>query len=566
MTVERQPSSWYIVASIVCLFVAAPLTHVIEEEIVGPRLVNGTIVELGRYTFIYDAVDYLDSKSEATVLAVGSSKMREGFDGGLLDKESAARGVIYANLGVAADVPYFRMTNIEAIANLQPDVVVLELGPNSLSALGTPLKQQDIDRMNAMLYNRPINLKRDFELYLDEEDTPLLNLGAKGWANSKSDMGFEAIEDALPYKQAGVEEEARWDCSNPLSNVRCVPSVESPLFPAYLEHPPQFSNAIEYYKSLGPEALAEFYGPKLDAYLATPYHQPEGTFNKNEQALEFIIDELVDEGVNVLLLGLPYNPVLENRLSPGDWDYYNTTVERFGEDARVHMLDLMWDPAFDDEALFNDFTHMSDEGERRLMQVLAPEIDALLASRGVSMVSGHTYTPIPTPTDQPTIYAAELPATGTVHVNLSKPNKITSGYGLFNGHTWEVDPQSGWVTSTPEADVSQNGVSGSPQIEYCMNSTTSTTYWVWLLLYPSGGRSDSVYVGLDGELLDVGRRGVQSWEGAQKPVWRSVGDNGNRIFFSSSGEAACLNIWVREDGVVIRDIVITTDEHLVMEA
>ena len=171
MTVERQPSSWYIVASIVCLFVAAPLTHVIEEEIVGPRLVNGTIVELGRYTFIYDAVDYLDSKSEATVLAVGSSKMREGFDGGLLDKESAARGVIYANLGVAADVPYFRMTNIEAIANLQPDVVVLELGPNSLSALETPLKQQDIDRMNAMLYNRPINLKRDFELYLDEEDT-----------------------------------------------------------------------------------------------------------------------------------------------------------------------------------------------------------------------------------------------------------------------------------------------------------------------------------------------------------------------------------------------------------
>ena len=126
MTVERQPSSWYIVASIVCLFVAAPLTHVIEEEIVGPRLVNGTIVELGRYTFIYDAVDYLDSKSEATVLAVGSSKMREGFDGGLLDKESAARGVIYANLGVAADVPYFRMTNIEAIANLQPDVVVLD--------------------------------------------------------------------------------------------------------------------------------------------------------------------------------------------------------------------------------------------------------------------------------------------------------------------------------------------------------------------------------------------------------------------------------------------------------
>ena len=27
MTVERQPSTWYVVASIVCLFVAAPLTR-----------------------------------------------------------------------------------------------------------------------------------------------------------------------------------------------------------------------------------------------------------------------------------------------------------------------------------------------------------------------------------------------------------------------------------------------------------------------------------------------------------------------------------------------------------
>ena len=566
MSAERHPSSWYLVASVVCLFVAAPLVHVIEEEVIGPRLVNGTIVELGRYTFIYDAIEYLDSRSEAKVLAVGSSKMREGFDGGLLAKESAARGVIYANLGVAADVPYFRMTNVEAITNLQPDVVILELGPNSLSALESPLKQQDIDRMNAMLYNRPLNLKSEFESYLDDEDIPLLNLGAKGWASSKSAMGFEAVDDALPMGYSSIDEEARWDCSNPLSNVRCVPNVDSPLFPAYLEHPPQFSNAIEYYKSLGPDALAEFYGQRLDAYLAKPYHQPEGVFNKNEQALEFIIDNLVASDIEVLLLGLPYNPVLEQRLNPGDWDYYNTTVDRFEGDERVHMFDLMWDPKFDDEALFNDFTHMSDEGERRLMQVLAPEIDAILATNGVPLVSGHTYAPMPRLPAVSTSIAAELPAAGTVHVNLSKPNNIVPGFGLFNGHTWEVDIESGWVTSTPEADVSQNGVLGSPHIEYCMNSTISTTYYVWILLFPSGGRSDSVYIGVDGEMLDLGRRGVQSWEGAQEPVWRSIGDNENRIHFNSTGEQTCLTIWVREDGVVIRDLMVTTDELLVMEA
>jgi len=566
MNVGRQEISWYLVAGVVCLFVAAPLAHVIEEEVVGPRLVNGTIVELGRYTFTYDAIEYLQSKSEAKVLAVGSSKIREGFDGGLLAKESAARGVVYANLGVAADVPYFRMTNIEAIASIHPDVVVLELGPNSLSALESPLSQQNLDRMNAMLYNRPLSLKSEFESFLSEEDIPLLNLGLKGWADSKSMMGFEAIEDALPFDHVSTGSEPRWDCSNPLSNPRCVPDVESHLFPAYLEYPPQFSNAIEYYKSLGPEALDEFYGEKLDSYLAKPYHQPEGTFNKNEEALEFIIDELSESNIDVLVLGLPYNPKLEQRLGLGDWDYYNATVERFEQDSRVHMLDLMWDPSFDYESMFNDYTHLSVEGERRLMEVLAPRIDAILATRGVSLISGHQYNLENPMSSSSATIAAELPVNGTVHLNLSQPNKIATGFGIFNGHTWEIDFESGWITSTPDADVSQNGVSGSPQIEYCMNSTGSTTYWVWILLYPSGGRSDSVYLGLNDEILDLGRRGVQSWEGSQKSVWRNVGDNNERILFQTGGDLTCLTIWVREDGVVIQDIVITTDASLVLEA
>ena len=29
--------------------------------------------------------------------------------------------------------------------------------------------------------------------------------------------------------------------------------------------------------------------------------------------------------------GLPYNPVLEERLEVGDWDYYNATVSKFEE-------------------------------------------------------------------------------------------------------------------------------------------------------------------------------------------------------------------------------------------
>jgi len=565
---EHREASWFLVAAIISLVTIATLSYVIEEKVIGPRLVDGTVVELGRYTFMYDAVDYLESSAEAKVIAIGSSKIREGFDGGLLAKESAARGTTFANLGVAADVPYFRMTNIEAIAELQPEVVVMELGPNSLSRLDSPLSQRDADRMNAMLYNRPIGLKDDFKDIVQSEDLPLLQIGPTGRMLSKSTFGFEAFDDALSYGPEVGEDARWWDCSDVLSNVRCVPNVESELFPSYLEYPPQFDNAIERYKAAGPETMAAFYGEKLDAYLAQPSHHPEGVVNKNEQALEFIIDELHDAGVEILLLGLPYNPVLESRLKAGDWDYYNTTVERFSEDKRVHMLDLMWNSTFDDETLFNDYTHLSEAGEERLMRTIAPVVDNLLAGQGVFMLDNHVYSAIPGLADQEpeTVYAAHLPTNGTVHVNLSAPNEIIPGSGKFDGHAWKIDEDSGFLVSTPDADISQNGVLGSPRVDYCMKSETEATYWVWIYLAPPGGRSDSVYLGLDGVMIDLGTRGVQSWGETQQPIWRTAGDNGERIQFSSSVGDVCLSIWVREDGIVVRDLVLTTHEHLVMEA
>lgn len=564
---EHREASWFLVAAIITLVTVAPLNYVIEEEIVGPRLVDGTIVELGRYTFMYDAVDYLESTAEAKVIAIGSSKIREGFDGGLLAKESAARGTTFANLGVAADVPYFRMTNIEAIAEMQPEVVVMELGPNSLSRLDSPLSQRDADRMNAMLYNRPVGLKDDFRNIVHTEDLHLLQTGLTGRMLSKSTFGFEAFDDTLSPSSEVKDETRWWDCSDVLSNVRCVPDVDSSLFPSYLEYPPQFDNAIERYRTAGPETLEAFYGEKLDAYLARPSHHPEGVLNKNEQALEFIIDELHDAEVEILLLGLPYNPVLENRLAVGDWDYYNSTVERFAEDERVLMLDLMWNSTFDEEMLFNDYTHLSEAGEERLMRTIAPVVDDLLKRQGVSMMHNHVYSDMSDDEhrEPETVYAAHLPTNGTVHVNLSAPNEIIPGFGKFEGHTWEVDEDSGFLVSNPDVDVSQNNVVGSPRVDYCLKSEAEATYWVWIYLAPPGGRSDSVYLGLDGVMLDLGTRGVQSWGETQQPIWRTAGDNGERILFPSPDGDVCLTIWVREDGIIVRDLVLTTDPNYTPE-
>ena len=57
------------------------LSYAYSEQIIKPRLYDGSINELGRYSFTFDAYDYIEENSENPIIALGSSKMREIFDG-----------------------------------------------------------------------------------------------------------------------------------------------------------------------------------------------------------------------------------------------------------------------------------------------------------------------------------------------------------------------------------------------------------------------------------------------------------------------------------------------------
>lgn len=563
--IERVPShektaSWFVVSIVTALLVSVSSSSMLEQKIIQPRTFDGTLLELGRYAFIYDAIDHLSEQPDAVVLGIGSSKMREGFDGAVLEKESAATGVTYANLGVAGDVPFYRMTSIEAVSELQPEVVVLELGPNSLRAVRNPLHEIDILRMNAMLYDRPVTLDDDFRKLLSKEDAGDLNLGAQGWLSSRSNMGFKAVDDALDF---GNKEDPRlfpWECSKDAVEMGCLPEVDSSYFPEYLQHPPQFDNKIESLKITGPGALEEFYGERLDNYIAGSSHRPEGVENKNTEALEFIIQELHEANVDVLVLGLPYNPVLEERLAVGAWDYYNETVSKFEEDERVTMLDLMWDPRFDDDVFFNDFSHMSSAGEKMLMEVIAPHIDGILAQRGFVMLEDHRYSAEDVVEQGPERFPTTMPIHGTVELNLTRNGGEVAGEGVFIGSSWAID-ENGSLVSTPNADAGSNDLLGAPKVEYCLEVTHANEFWIWLQFDPPDGRSDSVYLGMNDVLLDLGPRGVQGYKTGGGPWWRNTGDNGERISVELEPGISCLNLWVREDGVVIRNIQMTTDPN-----
>ena len=562
MDTDLDFKKWWMASIISLILVLTPSSIFIEEIIIKPELHDGSIVELGRYTFVYDAIEHIEEQDTSSVISIGSSKIREAFNGEEIKKNSATRGVDFYNLGLAADLPYFRSIQIEPILDIKPELLIIEIGPNSFSQLKSPLRIQDFDRMNALLYNRPINSGDFYHNILDPNDISNLNLNWNERLISRTDASFEAFELTIGEL---VGEDEGWNCDNEISNIRCVPPPESSHFHTYLQYPPQFSNAIEYYRSLDDGSLEEFYGTRLDNYLSTPNHQPEGIYNKNHRSLDFIINLTIDSGTDVLLLGLPYNPILKERLEPNAWQYYNESIETYSLREEITVLDLMWDPLLSSEEYFNDYTHFSRNGERQLTRIISPVIDDILAQREVSLLPNFEYleTWSLENTFEP-IISGNVSKLSPSFLNLSQPTNIFSGRSDWSGSTWELETNELMKTifrSSPNNDISSNEIFDSPQIDYCFNVNETYDYYLWLEMNPPDGRSDSIYVGLDGELLPFGRRGIQSFEADGGIRWRDGGDNGERLIVTLTQGIHCLNFWVREDGIEIHSVLFVVDEE-----
>ena len=66
-----------LISSVVVLLITIlVLSQTVTNIIIKPRLYDGTINELGRYSFTFDAYEYISENSDDAIIAIGSSKMK----------------------------------------------------------------------------------------------------------------------------------------------------------------------------------------------------------------------------------------------------------------------------------------------------------------------------------------------------------------------------------------------------------------------------------------------------------------------------------------------------------
>jgi len=102
-----------------------------------------------------------------------------------------------------------------------------------------------------------------------------------------------------------------------------------------------------------------------------------------------------------------------------------------------------------------------------------------------------------------------------------------------------------------------NYAARSPRLDFVINFEKTGPHYVWILGYGPDGNSDSCHVGLDGEEITTSET-MSGWDGDLQ--WSGNQMNGPQSFFEVTDAGVhTVNIWMREDGMAIDKLVLTTN-------
>src|SRR5688572_16172447 len=133
-------------------------------------------------------------------------------------------------------------------------------------------------------------------------------------------------------------------------------------------------------------------------------------------------------------------------------------------------------------------------------------------------------------------------------------------------HQWQLQTGQSGYTGTgylqplPDIDALYQTpeLANSPRVDYPIYFTTPGTYTLWLRGYPANAAGDSLHVGLNGVITTVTGFGPEAWG------WSSETTSSQpfRVAVTST-ELYTVSLWLREDGLRIDQVLLTTNTNYV---
>jgi len=552
-----------LIVSVFSLFLSAMFVlSSLGPAIVTESLISTDMVSNTRYGVTFPALNSLENQDEDSVIAIGSSIIQASVDGKCISESLETDAVNVYNLGISGANPYTEILQIPALIRAEPELVLLDLGPNGLWDF-----KSDSNLEEYIQFRFTIN-----SIAMQHEDignwTDLIREEDRKWIAFTE---AERIKLTQSYSQKSFELWMQSEFSTHLDSIKFDQKAPLPGDEDWIEYLMQPSWPAPNFELKTQEEVMKYFEEKMPRKATQGVYNPKLNDTLNHKSYEYIISELTNAGIEVLLVATPHHPMVYSYLEDGQLDNFNETFERYSSYEGVKGVNMFWEEWHD--SMFRDRNHLGINGREYFCQRLAPIIDGVLEGDRISDIdsnigainltnyledscNGNDFTTI---VDEQYKF-----------IQAESYSNCVSGEGIAFQDRWKFESSSdnkgsGFLHALPE-DSSQykKEIAGS-RLDYQLEFSTEGSYYVWINMKGNSYGNDSIGISwkLQGqEYLPIEKYESFGWSSKGQWEWEPEFNREPMIINASANDDVTLSIWMTEDGVMIDEILITTDSNL----
>lgn len=364
---SRNESSFSLVAIIFTFVITSSLFN---SQIIQPMLFDSSLISQGRHSITFDAWDTISEDDGTSIVALGSSMMHYSVDGICIEEKISSDGDLFVyNLGAPGSMPYMEMIQTEAAISANPELILLEVGPNSLWDV-EEYDMSEFFELKLTIYSLTMELGYggEWEEILRKSEKEMLDYGIENRLSSESKFANDAVEELL--RRILVNETS---APSPTSYAS-VPHPNSNGWHDYLRTPKWLFSKLEL---MDEEERSEWENVTVVNKIKYGVNNPLHNGTLNHAALEYMVSRFSESGIEVVLVSPPFHPLLIAELEEGQYDGHNSTLSRLSEYDGVHIMNLIWEDfwSYDD---FYDDNHLDRDGRKTFCQEVGPRISEIL--------------------------------------------------------------------------------------------------------------------------------------------------------------------------------------------
>ena len=353
-------------------FVFFILSTLISSQAIQPLLLDASLIRTGRYALTFDAWDTIEDDNVRSVVGIGSSMLQYSLNGTCIEQELQDEKTYVYNLAIPGSMPYLEMIQTEAAVQASPELILLELGPNSLWSVDDYSNAALMDYFELRLAVMSISLETrhegDWVNILRDSEREILDLGITDKFRSDAIYADDAIEEIL--RRVILDQS-----SAPRSvSAAYVPHPTEETWHEYLRTQNWLYSKLELMSS---EGRSNWENTTVPNSILKGVNNPEANGTRNHEALEYMVSRFSETGIKVALISPPLHPFLVGMLEPGQYDGHNQTLSDLESYPGVRVVNLVWEDYWQDDDFF-DHNHLDRHGRQTFCSAVSPIINEIL--------------------------------------------------------------------------------------------------------------------------------------------------------------------------------------------